>query len=41
VFVEDIDLLDGPTLTVIPRRFQLNPNATIEVSLFAAHDDSS
>jgi non-ribosomal peptide synthetase component F len=41
VFVDGIDRLDGPTLTVVPRRFKFDPLSTLEESLSKAHRESA
>jgi non-ribosomal peptide synthetase component F len=41
IFVEGIDCLDGPTLTVIPRRFKFEPTASVQELLSIAHSESS
>jgi non-ribosomal peptide synthetase component F/aryl carrier-like protein len=40
IFVEGVDRLDGPTLTVIPRRFQLDPSMTLQNLMSTAHHES-
>ena len=38
--IENIDLLDGPTITVVPRRFNMTKGATLAETLKSAHQES-